>query len=231
LPIVVMITDAPFHNAYDDYAPYADITPEPPEWSDAASELNAIHAKVLTAWIELSYSTGPVEEHCQQMAWDTGAVTAEDEPVTVPVETGGVGLGDDVIAALELLTTSVPYTRVEGIGRDDTSDDVDAVEAFLDHIEPDTEGGVEDPLNPGVFCTGSLPTIDDNDDDVPDAFVDVLPGTPLCFDVVPKPNETVPEEDEPQVFRAFAEEFADGFTVLESRDIYFVVPPSVPVSE
>jgi len=231
LPIVVMITDAPFHNAFDDYSPYATITPEPPTWSEAAAALNEIHAKVLSAWVQSSYTTGPVEAHCQQMAWDTGAVTADDDPVVVPVDMGGTGLGEDVIAALELLTTSVPYKRVEGTGRDDTSDDVDAVEAFLDHIEPNTEGGFEDPLDPGVYCTGGLPTIDDNDDDMPDAFIDVLPGTQVCFDVVPKANTTVQPDDEPQVFRAFAEELADGFTVLESRDVYFIVPPEEPISD
>jgi hypothetical protein len=156
-------------------------------------------------------------------------VTEENDPVTFPVDESGDGLGDSVVEAVDMFASAVPIARVEGVGRDDESDSVDAVSAFLERIEPDTVGGVEDPLDPGVFCLGDLPVIHDDDDDIPDAFADLLPGTPVCFHIVPKTNQTVGHEDEPQVFMIFVDVVGDYVTVLDTREVHFVVPPDSPL--
>jgi len=227
LPVVMLITDASFHGAYDDFEPYEGIDPEPPDWGEAATALNAIHAKVLGIWIE-NDDTWEGEEHCQQIAWDTNAITADDDPLAFSINAGG--LGDSMVEAVEWLTSQVPLERIEALPRDDEeADTVDTVAAFLDRIEPDSEGGVEDPQHPGVFCVGGLPTVDDDDDDVPDAFEDVLPGTSICFDVVPKVNATVPHGDQPQVFPMLVDVVGDEVTVLDTRHVFFVVPPQEPL--
>jgi hypothetical protein len=80
-----------------------------------------------------------------------------------------------------------------------------------------------------VFCVGSLDVIDDDDDTVPDAFEDVLPGTSICFDVFPKVNTAVPHDDEPVVYPMFIDVVGDEVTVLDTRHVFFVVPPEEPI--
>jgi hypothetical protein len=53
----------------------------------------------------------------------------------------------------------------------------------------------------------------------------VTPGTPVCFDIVPRMNTTVMPTASPQLFRAHVDVIGDGVTVLDTRDVYFVVPP------
>jgi hypothetical protein len=55
----------------------------------------------------------------------------------------------------------------------------------------------------------------------------VLPGTIVCFDIYPKRNETVPATTEPQTFLCDIDVMGDGFTVLDTRQVYFLVPPIV----
>jgi len=227
VPIILMVTDAPFHNAYGDYMPYVGITPEPPDWGEAVVALNDIHAKVPSVWVDYGWST-TVLDHCNQMAWDTGTQDSFGDPLVFSVDSTGSGLGDQVVEAITMLASDVPFSSIDAEPRDDTSDSVDAT-IFIDHIEPNLEGGVEDPLNPGQICVGGLPTADDNDDDVPDKFIDVLPGTPVCFDIYPAMNETVEETAEPQVFLAYIDVLGDAFTVLDTREVYFLVPPSTPL--
>jgi hypothetical protein len=166
--------------------------------------------------------------HCNQLAWDTGTEDSFGDPLVFDVNWLGSGLGDQVVEAIQLLASDVPFSSIDAEPRDDTSDDVDAT-IFIDHIEPNLTGGVEDPLNPGMICVGGLDTVDDDDDDIPDKFVNVLPGTPVCFDIFPAMNETVPEIADPQVFKAFIDVLGDAFTVLDTREVFFLVPPSTPL--
>jgi hypothetical protein len=76
---------------------------------------------------------------------------------------------------------------------------------------------------------GGLETEDDDDDGYPERFVDVLPGTSVCFDIIPAMNETVPHQPEPMIYEAFIDVVGDGFTVLDTRTVYFLVPPSLAV--
>jgi len=103
---------------------------------------------------------------------------------------------------------------------------VDAVEAFVLRLETNTsEASVE-----GRLCT-DLPTGDDTGDGFPDHFPRVFPGTSVCFDIVPRPNQTVPAIDEPQLFRATVRVIGDGFTPLDEREVLFLVPPRAPTLE
>jgi hypothetical protein len=47
----------------------------------------------------------------------------------------------------------------------------------------------------------------------------------VCFDVIPRMNTTVMPTDMPQVFRAIIEVVGDGVTVLDEREVFFLVPP------
>jgi hypothetical protein len=224
-PIIVLITDAQFHNGPEGTHAYEGIDPAPPTYTEAVDALVGIHAKVLG--IDSSgYTSGESYANLQQIAIDTGAVSSTG-PLTIAIDTDGSGLGDNVVDAVQELAANVPL-QISAAGRDDTADDVDAT-AFIDKIVANTAGGVEDPENPGVFCVSGLDTGDANSDGDPDEFLAVLPGTPVCFDIYPAWNTTVPPTGLPAVYQAFVDVVGDGVTVLDTRTIFFLVPPSVPV--
>jgi hypothetical protein len=104
---------------------------------------------------------------------------------------------------------------------DDASDAVDAVAAFVQEVKANAAGGAP--------CSAGLSAVDTNGDGVTDTFRAVLPGARACFDVVPKQNETVEPLTTPQMFKATIVVTGDGVTTLDTRDVYFLVPPVIPV--
>jgi hypothetical protein len=54
----------------------------------------------------------------------------------------------------------------------------------------------------------------------------VKAGTPVCFEVIPAKNTTVPSEFDPQFFNAFVDVIAvQGNLKLDQRSVLFLVPP------
>ena len=45
------------------------------------------------------------------------------------------------------------------------------------------------------------------------------------FDIFAARNTTVPPTDTPQLFRAGVDVLGDGVTVLDTREVFFLVPP------
>jgi hypothetical protein len=105
---------------------------------------------------------------------------------------------------------------------DDPADAVDAVAAFVDHLET---------LQLGTpLCANMLNDIDTNSDTFDDAYVDVRAGTGVCWKLIPRMNNTVMPTDMPQLFRATVSVVGDGVTTLDTRDVFFLVPPE-PIDE
>ena len=247
IPIIVLITDAPFHNGPDGDNAYdpALLGFTPPTYTEAVAALNAVHAKV----IGVNSGTSPAALHLEQTAFDTGTIDAAGNALIFQIAATGTGLGDQVVTAIRTLANQVPidistepeddaadFRCVDGGGEpvaccpgpvpctgDDTMP-VDAVAAFIDRIVPNLVGGVEDPENPGRICAAGLAV---NDEASPDYFVDVTPGTTVCFDIFILRNETVPGVEEPQIFRAMIHVMGDMVTLLDTRDVYFLVPPFI----
>jgi hypothetical protein len=222
VPIVVLITDATFHNGPGGFDAYSSISPVPPTYDEAVTALNAVHAKVIGIW---SPGYGDVTGHCTQIATDTGAVDITGTPLVFGISASGTGLGSEVVDAIETLAHQVPLD-ISAVGRDDDTDAVDAT-IFINRIVPNTAGGVSDPTDPTLVCVGGLATADADGDTVEDTFVDVLPGTGVCFDIYPERNMTVPATEEPQVYMAYIDVVGDGITVLDTREVYFLIPPVI----
>ena len=222
VPIIIHITDSSFHNGPSDYSPYAGVDPTPPTYLETVEVLNDIHAKVLTIYSTEGDDPAMVLSHCQAISNDTGAAT-DTGPLTFLIGGDGSGLGTEVVNAVASLANGVPMD-MSVVARDDTTDGVDAT-VFIDRIVPNTTGGVEDPLDPTVVCFGGLATADTDDDTYADTFIDVLPGTPVCFDIIPKQNDTVEPTDEPMIYMAYIDVIGDSVTVLDTREVYFLVPP------
>mgnify|MGYP000698386263 CR=1 FL=1 len=85
-------------------------------------------------------------------------------------------------------------------------------------------------MRPSGSTTGSTsaPTGDSDGDGHPDYFPSLLPGTGVCWDIHVKRNNTIAATADAQIFRATVNVIGDLFTPLDSRDIYFLVPPVIP---
>ena len=188
--------------------------------AQAIDALNAINSKYI------GINSNRIHANMEQVAIGTGSVDLESNPLVFDISGTGVGLGDQVVNAVEVLANQVPI-EVHSDAEDDLTDDVDAT-IFIERIEPNVVGGVPDPMDPAKICVAGLEVEDRTGDTLPDVFTSVLPGTTVCFDIYPKMNETVEPGEEPQIFRAFIHVLGDGFTLLDTRDVYFLVPPVIP---
>jgi hypothetical protein len=140
-------------------------------------------------------------------------------PLTFTVDGAGNGLGNAVTRAIQVLTT-FGVIDIGATIADDPADAIDAVAAFVDYIQAN-------PSAPAP-CVGGLTAVDTNGDGRLDTFTNVNPGTVVCFDVVPKMNTVVMPLPAPQMFKATITVTGDGVTTLDTRDIYFLVPPEIP---
>ncbi len=187
--------------------------------AEAIAALNSINAKYI------GVNSGSTRPDMIGVANGTGSVDLGGNPLVFDINPNGTGLGSQVVDAVVILANYVPI-EVSATVRDDTADAVDAT-IFIERIEPNTVGGVSDPVDPARVCVGGLEVADRTGDGIPDVFTRVLPGTTVCFDIYPRMNTTVPAAAEPQIFRAFIDVLGDGFTLLDTREVYFLVPPYI----
>ncbi|MEK6607280.1 MAG: VWA domain-containing protein [Myxococcota bacterium] len=234
LPIIVQATDAISHNDYSSACGW---------WggcfsgwhsqASALAALDSIGAKVVG--IASQGGWGDVRGELVGTATSTGALVAPSDfggacaagmcctglsgagewpngagecPLVYTVSSSGTGLGSTIVSGITLLTSFVELD-ISAEAVDAGGDAVDAVAAFIDEIVPVTAA------LPG--CTPGLTVVGG-------AFIDVEPGTPVCFEIVPKMNTTVPPAAELQLFRATIEVWGDGVTLLDARDVFFLVP-------
>ena len=112
----------------------------------------------------------------------------------------------------------------------DLFEPVDATVEFIERIVPNTVGGVADPVNPVIICLGGLATADRNGDGFDDIFTAVLPGDPVCFDIIASINDIVEPLEVPQTFMCEINVVGDEITILSTRKVYFLVPPK-PITD
>lgn len=124
-----------------------------------------------------------------------------------------------VTTAINEIVEGIPL-RVTIEAADEPDDDGDSLQ-FIDYLEVNTSGGACSPPD----LTG--PTEDTlYSDGRDDAFSALLPGTPVCWDVVPLRNDTVMPTTSPQVFKARLTVRGDG-SPLDSRLVFFLIPPEI----
>ena len=111
--------------------------------------------------------------------------------------------------------------------RDIEGDEVDAT-IFIERIEADAVGEKTDPRDALRICLGGL-TTSDSGYGYQDTFAQVAPGTPVCFSIIVAQNETVEPTVEAQVFRAAIDVVDPSGSRLDSRTVFFLVPPRAPM--
>jgi hypothetical protein len=226
VPLVVLITDSSFHSGPGETDPYGMIDTGTCSafhvgYEDARSALVAEGIKVVG--IETGGSAA-ARADLEELVADTGAATAggaivQDVPAT------GVGLAYAIINAVQAYAFDVPMP-VRLVAIDDPADAVDAVAAFIDTVEPEPSGAtVWDPAAATTRVCTVLPTADGDGDTLADEYPSLLPGTSVCFRLRLRRNETVPDDDDAQLFRVTLEVRTDRDVPLDSRDVFFLVPP------
>ncbi|NIS37085.1 MAG: hypothetical protein GWN07_39725 [Actinobacteria bacterium] len=223
VPIIVAIIDNRTHNGPPaspggpDSNPYtATGAAVCPSYMDTINALNAINAKV----VGVSVRGTTAQPDLNAIATATGAVDGAGMPLVSVTATDGT-VSDAIVDQIRTLANDTPID-ISVVFEDDPSDSVDTWSAFVDHLEANEAG------DPGRGCAAR--TGEDTDaDGFPDTFRAVTPGEPVCFDIVVKQNDTVMPTGDPQLFRATLRVLGDGFTELDSRDVFFLVPPEIVV--
>jgi hypothetical protein len=210
VPIVVLITDAQFHNGRGGTQPYAGYL----NYDTMLPQVQMHRVRVIGVAVN---GTTP-QADLNAIAMDSGAVDGTGAPLVTVAAAGSVS--STVVDQVRTLAGSTRFDislRYE----DDPSDSVDTYVAFVDHIEATTSGDVT------RGCVAHA-AIDTDVDGYLDTFTGVTAGERVCFDIFVKQNRTVMPTSMPQLFQATLHVLGDGFTELDSRSIYFLVPPEVP---
>lgn len=223
LPILVMIGDERYDESYAVggaacTAGVCSSCASFPAEADILSAFAAIRGRVIVLG-----PTGASAEWAPIVS-GTGAVGPSGAPLIFPAA-GSATVDAQIVDAIRQLANSTPLditARARDVD-DGAGDGVDAT-TFIERIEPNTTGGIADPTDPTVICVGGLPTSDVDGDGFAETFPDVTPGVPVCFDIIARRNDTVMPTSAPQLFRAQVDVVGDGVTVLDTRDVYFLVP-------
>lgn len=224
VPILVVMTDQNQHNAPTctfASCPYIGV-PGAPTWTQMTGALAAIDARV----VGIATGSGATA-FLNRLIADTTIANGAPGPAAQYVLSAPNGSGlSGAVADAVLRAALVPIdASAQASDVDDPGESVDAIAAFVDHLVARTTSA------PGLSCATGLATYDRpgiDDDDHHDTFRTVVPGTSVCFDIVPRSNVTVRPTLSPQLFRARIRVLGDGFTPLDERIVYFLVPPRIP---
>ncbi len=208
LPIVVLVTDAPFHNGTGGTNAYAGISPAPHTFDQAVSALTGIGAR----FIGVAVGSPPRTDE-EAVARMTGTVDLSGNPLVYDASGGTVS--DAILEGIETLTGRTPQdvdTTTENVPGN--PDDFDAT-TFIKSIVPveGFNGGLRGPM-PGV----TYASMDDR------AFYGVVPGTRVVFGVRFH-NDVRPPAATAQIFRATIVVRGNRVARLDERNVYIVVPP------
>ncbi|MGE0786547.1 MAG: VWA domain-containing protein [Sandaracinaceae bacterium] len=218
VPIVVLITDVNMHNGPFGSEPY-DLVPGAPTFEEAIDACVRNNVRVTGIFQTFGFG-GFGRSDLEAMAVGTGAVDGTGRPLVEDYMSGSP-ITSAVVTNIETLATQ-SRLDVTAEFRDDPTDGVDTATAFFDHLVANSRGSAV------LGCTARL-TEDRDMDGIHDTFPRVITDTTVCFDIYVHQNDTVMSREEPQLFRAQVQVIGDGFTPLDTRDVYFLVPPSPPV--
>ncbi|MFW6067159.1 MAG: hypothetical protein ACOC97_02395 [Myxococcota bacterium] len=164
LPVVMLITDAPFHDGPPGVAPESsyELSPAPRAYPEAVAALRELGALVIGLGATDAGRLSPLP-HLRVLARDTGAV-ADGEPMAFDIGGSGTAVGVEVVRAVEQLASGVPldvFAEVE----DEPGDAFDARERVVavHAVSASPAGGAQAVLE--------------------DHFQGVRPGTEVTFEI------------------------------------------------
>jgi hypothetical protein len=235
LPVVVNITDAHWHD------PSGSVT--------VASLITAFNtANARFVGITVNYGIADMENNANTVSDSTksnvptvafaasgcaagqcctgvgGATRAPSAPggncrLNFLANSDGSGVGAGIVSAIQAISVGSTFDVTAVASNDPTNPDkVDATK-FIKALRAMDEG------SPGDKCPAHAAK-DTNGDGVKDTFISVVVGTPVCFEVLPQMNTTVPPKPAAQFFNAFIDVLGmPGSVKLDRRTVLFLVPP------
>ncbi len=236
LPLVIQVTDARSHLPAE-YVGFAD---DAHSEAEAVEVLNAIGARVIgICSIENEGTADDPRAELERLAIATNALVpavggecatgidgapnpavdvggASMCPLVFDVRTDGTGLGALIVDAIEQLAT---FGTIDISAR--------AV-GTRDRDRPAAIDFLPDGTTTADFITSIVPhpPAPDGAAIVGDVFVGVQPGSRVEFDLTAQ-NDFVVEIEELQLFTLDIEVVGDGVTVLDSRNVYVIVPQRI----
>lgn len=205
IPIVILITDAPYHNGPTDYYDYANFgAGYPVSWAQTVAALNARNMKVITVF---SGYGGALSDQ-NALADATGSTSSTGARYVFPISSDGTGLGPAIVDAVVDLAD---YSRIDVSLRP-----VDNPMTAFD------ETNFVVAVTANGWGPGSCASI------VGSTFIQCLPGTDVDFTVDFR-NDAVVGTSVPQVFDFTIEVLGDSSFVIDTVPVRIVVPPAVPL--
>ncbi len=203
IPIVIHITDAPYHNGPSGAYGYSIPGHTPPTFAETATALASRGVRVITVQTCGSWGNSYCiegENHAKALGNASGSLGSSGLPYVLRANADGSGLSATIVSAVRDLAN---YASMDITAR--ASGDT---RGFTRSITAVSWG-------PGVCAGISGGTM----------FVDCLPGANVRFDVAFQ-NVSVPASASPQVFTFFIEVVGNGTAVLERIPVRVVVPPT-----
>lgn len=206
LPVIMLATDEPPLTTYNC-----------PNWSTTVrTALQARNAKVVGILGSTTDTT--VTTQLAQLATDTGAVDANNGNAPLVFAGANTNSAAAIEQGLRTLALGVPLDMsARAVDVVEGGESVDAAAAFVGRLQTLQLGT--------ALCSNGLTDVDSNGDTYKDRYLNITPGTPLCWKLVPKQNTTVPATSQPQLFKATVEVWGDDSTLLDTREVFFLVPP------
>jgi hypothetical protein len=136
------------------------------------------------------------------------------------LHSGGTGVSTGITKAIQAISVGSTYDVTARPSNDPTNaDGVDATK-FMKALRAKDEGDTAQGCPPA-------PAKDSDGDGIKDTFLAVKVGTPVCFEVIPQQNDTVPPKNVVQFFNAFIDVIGlPGNVNLDKRTVKFLVPPA-----
>jgi hypothetical protein len=205
LPIIAVVTD----EALDQYVGTTE--------QQAIDALATISAKTIGI-----YGSGEAQTSMETFMTNQGSLDATGNPLVFNGDSATASAA--IVEAIETLArvpmdiSALAEDNDDGTDVFGQQDTVDAVEEFVAYLQA-TEMGQN--------CTPGFGTVDSDGDGNVDTFLQVAPGNPVCWKIVVRNNMTVPATEHPQLFTATIRVFGNSVTEVDSRTVFFLVPPVI----
>lgn len=239
VPVIVNITDAPWHNGTNAAYDYSFPAPNLNDLKTAFQDKSAFFVNVTngteTEANELSDATGSnvpttaFGPSCAAGKCCNGVNGAAQNP-TGPGgscrlnfrHSSGNGVASGITTAIQAISVGATYDVTTVVSNDPANaDGVDATQ-FIHALRAMGEGDA------AAGCPAGE-TKDSDGDGIDDTFLKVTVGTKVCFQVIPAKNTTVPPQNDPQFYNAIVNVVGvQGNVQLDSRTVLFLVPPKDP---
>jgi len=128
-PVVLLLSDAPFHEGPDGAEPYEGISPAPHTWADTVAALQLMGVRFIGLDSGDDFASGL--DDLERTAAATDSVTADGTPLAFSIAPDGTGLGDTVVDAVRSLVDDV-LLDVEAVALDASGDGIDARDLILE---------------------------------------------------------------------------------------------------